>query len=346
MDSTKDQASGSAQSMKSRLRYPLRSAGKAKEDKSQADIKVSSATKREKPVSNVSKSVSVLDFSVKEKTTKPPRRLSVPSKSIASPLSKLGGGITPISETRAKKTATNQGKGDTPASDASKSIARKKFNVLSSHSYWVSQIKLSESASKHSISLGFFKLALDAGCEPLHRMQDELKLYIQRHNLLTDLGELTKDVLQLYEVSENLVQSPSSETSSLVQEDDSHSITDGNLKPKSLNIEPMENNSGTESASAKKDAIGKRNASVKSNRSSFVRSSANLRASTDTHSQKTSQRTTRRDLARDKNKGSAKKETVDKASADPVMSLVPQGEDKENLDSVQMEDSSLTAVQA
>lgn len=112
--------------------------------------------------SSVTKSVSGLDLCGKEKSAKPPRRLSVPSKSNASPASKSFGNITPISEARSRRAAVNQG---TPLSDVSKSSNRKKFNVLASASYWLTHIKHSETAGKHSISLGFFKLALEAGCE-------------------------------------------------------------------------------------------------------------------------------------------------------------------------------------
>lgn len=113
----------------------------------------------------MAKSVGVLDLSGKEKSAKPPRRLSVPSNSNASPAPKSYGNITPISEARSKRSAS-QGKSDTPVSTLSKSSSiRKKFCTISSASYWLSQIKLSESAAKHSISLGFFKLALEAGCE-------------------------------------------------------------------------------------------------------------------------------------------------------------------------------------
>lgn len=120
---------------------------------------------RGRPASSVSKSVGVLDLSGKDKPAKPPRRLSIPAKSAASPAPKLVGNITPISEARVKRSATSQGKSETPVSDVSRSSSRKKFNVLSSASYWVTQIKYSEAAVKHSISLGFFKLALDFGCE-------------------------------------------------------------------------------------------------------------------------------------------------------------------------------------
>ena len=119
---------------------------------------------RGRATSSVSKSVGVLDLS-KEKTAKPPRRFSIPTKSTITPSPKLVGTITPISEARTKKSTNGQGKSDTPLSDASRAATRRRFNVLSSASYWLSQIKLSESASMHSVSLGFFKLAFEAGCE-------------------------------------------------------------------------------------------------------------------------------------------------------------------------------------
>lgn len=109
--------------------------------------------------------MSVLDLSAKDTAAKPPRRFSIPSKSNASPYMKPAGTITPISEIRAKRSITNQGKSYTPVSDATKSGARKNLSYISSASYWLSQIKLSESAAMHSISLGFFKLALEAECK-------------------------------------------------------------------------------------------------------------------------------------------------------------------------------------
>jgi len=118
----------------------------------------------------VSRSVSGLNFYGKDKSTgaKPPRRLSVPVKASPSPNPKLTGNITPISETRKIRYGNGQGpqsRSQTPASDSSKTPGRMKFNLLSSSSYWLNQIKLSESAAKHSVSLGFFKLALEARCE-------------------------------------------------------------------------------------------------------------------------------------------------------------------------------------
>jgi len=119
---------------------------------------------RVRPSSSVSQSVGNLDISAKDKSAKPQRRLSIPTKSTFSPHQTSVGSITSISETRLNRSNV-QGKSDTPLSESSKSASRRKFCVLSSVSYWLTQIKLSESAHKHSISLGFFKLALEAGCE-------------------------------------------------------------------------------------------------------------------------------------------------------------------------------------
>lgn len=112
-----------------------------------------------------------LNFSGKDKSTgaKPPRRLSVPAKASSSPNPKLIGNITPISETRKIRYGNDdqgpQSRSQTPASDISKTHGRMKFNLISSSSYWLNQIHLSESAAKHSVSLGFFKLAWEARCE-------------------------------------------------------------------------------------------------------------------------------------------------------------------------------------
>ncbi|RZS22942.1 hypothetical protein BHM03_00055783 [Ensete ventricosum] len=162
----------------SKLRYPLRSAARSKGGKpSVPEPTVSSAPKRffllmhithnsnlfyrGRSSPAVSKSVNVLDLSGMDKSAKPTRRLSIPTKTAHPPTVKS---MTPISEARAR-ISNIQGKSDTPLSDISKSMSKRKFNVLSSVSYWLTQIKLSESASWHSISLGFFKLALESGCE-------------------------------------------------------------------------------------------------------------------------------------------------------------------------------------
>ncbi|KAI7746213.1 hypothetical protein M8C21_026153, partial [Ambrosia artemisiifolia] len=221
------------------LRYPLRSSSKPKDDKLPVSSpSIASASRRGKPTSSVSQSVDVLELSAKEKSAKPPRRMSIPSKPIASPATKSVGYVTPISEARAKRTSNIKGKTVTPGSDVSRSLSQRKFTVLSSASYWLSHIKLSEAAGKHQLSLGFFKLALDAGCENVQLLKDDLKSYACRHNLL-DVGESAKEVLESYGIQESIEQLQVSVTCSHVPEDDdAHSLSSATgvskLRPKSL----------------------------------------------------------------------------------------------------------------
>jgi hypothetical protein len=233
----------------SKLKYPLRSATKSKE------VNDLPASKRSaKPITDITKSVSVLELSEKDKTssTKPPRRLSIPTKPVLTPRTTT----TPISA------RSGIPKSVTPLSNMSGStIARRRFSMISSVSYWMTQIKLAEAASKHLISLGFFKLALEAGCEPLDRMREELKSYIVQHNLSVELHDNVKDILNIYGITEDPEQfkvyvhrkseSPKSNTNS---EKGSKNITTisasnkhGNLKPRSLNTEvgPKASNVGS-----------------------------------------------------------------------------------------------------
>lgn len=227
----KDQSSVSANARLSSsatklLRYPLRSAAKPKEEKPPlTDSSNSSVPRRGKPASSVSKSIGVLDLGKEKSAAKPPRRLSIQSKSSASPASRAVGTITPISEARTKRSLINPGKTNTPLSAIAKSSNGKESNRLFSALYWLSQIKLSESAAKHSISLGFFKLALEAGCEPLQRLRDELKSYVQRHSLV-DLGEPGKQLFESYNISQDFEQLQVSETFSHAPEDGTPSSDD------------------------------------------------------------------------------------------------------------------------
>ncbi|CAI0399352.1 unnamed protein product [Linum tenue] len=233
---------------RTKLRYPLRSAVKSKEEKppTVADSTASASSRRGRQASSVSKSVGVLDLSAKGKSSaKPPRRLSNPTKPVVgTPYPRHGGNIPAISETRSKRNAISQGKMETPPSDASRASVPRTFNRLSSASYWLAQIKLSESSAKHLVSLGFFKLALEAGCEPLQKMRDELKSYVRRF----ELGELeeSKELFEKYNISENQVQeqqqnysqAPEEGTrSSSDEEFHSSSSTAGTMKlrPRSLN---------------------------------------------------------------------------------------------------------------
>ncbi|CAA3030095.1 muscle M-line assembly protein unc-89-like isoform X2 [Olea europaea var. sylvestris] len=294
------------------LRYPLRSSMKSKEENHPStDSTNSSVSKRGRPTSNVSKSVAVLDFSGKEKSAKPPRRLSVPSKSSASTAPRSVGNITPISEARVKRSAANQGK--SPVSDVSLSSSRRKFCILSSSSYWLSQIKLSESASKHKISLGFFELALEAGCEPLQKIRDELKSYVSRYDL-SELGESVNELFEIYKISENFQQLQASNIGPLVPEegnqlpdDDVHSstfsITDAEkLKPNPSDTDADEIHGEQESnkeTSKKDESVNRIKRSVKKDVTN-LKSSSEVRGRNST--QKNPKKPTKQELAKDQDK--------------------------------------------
>ncbi|KAK1407293.1 hypothetical protein QVD17_38907 [Tagetes erecta] len=228
-DTSKDQSSVSgnkgAGSAKL-LRYPLRSAAKSKDEKPPVSVSSSaSASRRIRPSSSVSQSVSVLDLSSKDKSAKPLRRLSIPTKPIARP-TQSAKSVTPISEARANRSRNIEDKSDTSVSDVCRTVSRKRFSVLSSASYWLSHIKLCEAAGKHQLSLGFFKLAKEAACENPQLLRDELKSYALRHNII-DLGESAQEILQSYEIS-NMVQG----TQSSSEDAQSLSSVNGINKPK------------------------------------------------------------------------------------------------------------------
>ncbi|KAL7192122.1 hypothetical protein ACSBR2_024044 [Camellia fascicularis] len=357
-DSVKEQSSATANAGKSgsKLRYPLRSATKSKEEKpaAAAELPNTSASKRGRPASIVSKSVGVLDLSAKDKSGKPPRRLSIPAKTTISPVPKLVGNVSPISEVRAKRSVKSQGNNDTPASDVSKSSSRRKFSVLLSASYWLSQIKLSESAAKHKISLGFFKLAIEAGCEPLQRMKDELKSYARRHNL-AELGESVKELFESYNILENFEQLQVSETCSQVPEEGTRSSDDDvhssssvtgarKLKPKSLNTETTVQASAV-TESAKKDTTQKDNPGTRT-RGSWNKNSANTRPASKTAGSsisKKSQIPSKQESNKDKDKIKrvGKKAACEQGSANPSPTDETLQENKENMDAPQMEEISL-----
>lgn len=265
----------SASAGKSKLRYPLRSATKVKDQTNKspeiANNSSSAASKRGR-TSSVSKSVSVIDLSGKDKdkAAKPPRRLSIPAKSSVSPRRRTATNITPISEARSRRLGYGQERCETPLSDVSRSSTRRKFNILSSASYWLSQIKLSESAAKHSISLGFFKLAFEAGCEPMQRLREELKSYVQRHSL-AELGDNVRSLFESYEIVETLEQLQESVNCSHVPEDattlsnedvqsTSSTAATKKLKPKSLIADTQ---ASSAKASSKKETVQKTNTVVK-----------------------------------------------------------------------------------
>lgn len=338
----KDQSSAPVSKGKesSKLRFPLRSATKSKEEKSLVtELSNPSAPKRGRPLSAVSKSVAVLDLSGKEKSGKPPRRNSIAAKSAVSPLPRPLGSITPISE-RATRFTNRESRNGTPNSNVSRSSSQKKFSVLSSASYWLSQIKLSESVAKHNISLGFFKLALEAKCEPLQRMRDELKAYARRHNL-AELGEPAKQLFKSYNISENLEPQVSETISQVFEEgtrssdEDVHSSSSvtgaRKLKPKSLDIDAT-----SAKASSGVAKLAKKGAKF-STRKSVNATSASENVG---HSiSKKSQKTTKKESEIDKSKMQKQGKCV-ATEKGPNDTSVPEllQEDKENMDSPQMEE--------
>ncbi|XWS52689.1 hypothetical protein CRYUN_Cryun11dG0092500 [Craigia yunnanensis] len=56
-----------------------------------------------------------------------------------------------------------------------------RFDKLETSSYWLGQIKLAESVSKHFVSASFFRLACESKAEPIRNLLNELKRYLVRH---------------------------------------------------------------------------------------------------------------------------------------------------------------------
>jgi hypothetical protein len=112
----------------------------------------------------------------------------------------------------------------------------------------MTQIRLAEAASKHSVSLGFFKLALESECEHMGRMREELKAYVARHGLVTELEDPVKDILQLYDIVEDFEKLKISVDSSQQPEKSDKAVStatktspNGNLKPRLLNSGAAQN---------------------------------------------------------------------------------------------------------
>ncbi|XP_027123866.1 uncharacterized protein [Coffea arabica] len=354
-DSVKDQtsASGNAKRSASRLlRYPLRSAAKSKEEKPPlTDASNSSLPRtRGRIASSVSKSVGVLDLSGKEKSAKPPRRLSIPAKSTASPAPRSVGNTTPISEARAKRST---GKSDTPLSDVSKSSLRRKYNSLTRASYWLSLIKLSESASKQSVSLGFFKLALEMGCEPLQLLRDELKSYIRRHSL-AEFGETLKELCQGYNISESLEQLQVSETCSHVPDEETRSSDDdvhsssSSADSQKLKLEPS--NAGVDKARQVKDPNKEKtqkNESATKVRRSAKKVAPNAKSGVEAGAGRTHkkvQKPRKQEPHNDKLKKQGKKSSNVEGSLNSPPEDKALQENKENVEAVETEEMSLSEV--
>ncbi|KAJ0231361.1 Microtubule-associated futsch-like protein [Hirschfeldia incana] len=228
----------SGNSINSKLRYPLRSALRSKEGKPPVPdfSSGSSAPRRGRVASAVSQSTTVLDLSAKKSVgvdrAKPPRRMSIPNKTSSnSSVRSVSSSVTSLSETKAKRPGGGYSNPPrslnvTPVSSVTRSGARRRVEDLSSSAYWMAHIKLAESVEKHSISLGFFKLALHAGCEPLEKMKEELKSYAARNNM-DGLADAVKELSELYCISEEskpMQKVSESETSSVVAEETTVSL--------------------------------------------------------------------------------------------------------------------------
>ncbi|KAG5028006.1 hypothetical protein AAZX31_05G027700 [Glycine max] len=346
-------------------RYALRSSSKSKENKPDApDRSISSESKRGLSTPRLSRSVCGLDFSGnKDKSTsaKPPRRLSNPVKASPTPNLKLVGNITPISESRTMRSGNVQGsqsRSQTPASEISRTSSRMKFNLLSSSSYWLNQIKLSESADKHSVSLGFFKLASEARCEPFQKMKDELKSYVQRHQL-AELGEV-KELLQSYDIAENIEQPQVSESITQVPEEGTgssddeevHCSSSSTMDTAKLKPEPLDTES-TEPAPVKIESTKKETSQKNNHPGSRLRenlkNSANSRPASDSGSSrlvKKSEKPTTQQTNKEKSevKKQGKKSDVIKAPISPTHAEDNAQGNKENMDVQTPDEMILTEV--
>uniref|UniRef100_A0A1J3I721 Uncharacterized protein n=2 Tax=Noccaea caerulescens TaxID=107243 RepID=A0A1J3I721_NOCCA len=249
-------SAASGNSINSKLRYPLRSSLRSKEGKPPVpDFSASSVPRRGRVASAVSQSTTVLDLSAKKSVdrTKPPRRLSIPNKTSSnSSVKSVSSSITCVSESKVKRSGiVARSVNETPFSSVLRSATRIKAEDLSSSTYWLTHIKLAESVGKHSISLGFFKLALHAGCEPIDQMKKELKSYARRNNL-EGLASAMKELSGLYNISEESKQMQISETSSVVAEETTVSVNNDNELQSSLSTP---GNSNVTSEITKEDAL-------------------------------------------------------------------------------------------
>ncbi|KAF9667761.1 hypothetical protein SADUNF_Sadunf15G0057100 [Salix dunnii] len=354
-----EQQSAGVLAGKSKLRYPLRSASKSvsREDKEKPQVSIPSSAPRRAP-STLSKSVGVLQLSGEDKSARPPRRrLSVPPKSVAATALKppaTAGNITPISETRIKRSAT---KNDTPLSNASMASTRKKFNAIALASYWLSQIKISESVAKHSISLAFFKLALEAGCEPvqIQRLRNELKSYVGRHDL-SDFGESVKELFESYSISDHQEQAQVSETCSHVLPEDATRSSDDEvhsslsitgtrkLRPRSLNADAAQVSTVTDN---KETSQRKNTTATRTRGGSLNKNTENSRTVSDTGGrrvQKKPQKVSKEETTKLKIKKQGKKSAAEEGGGpnSPTAAAITPEENKENMDAPPLEEISLT----
>ncbi|KAI5057388.1 hypothetical protein GOP47_0027403 [Adiantum capillus-veneris] len=81
-----------------------------------------------------------------------------------------------------KRPALGCGKADSTQTNSNKSRGM----LLKSACYWVEQVKLAEMLEKHSVSIGFFRLAVECGAEPIDLLKVELIAFVERYSVWSD----------------------------------------------------------------------------------------------------------------------------------------------------------------
>jgi len=202
----------------------------------------------------------------------------------------------------------------------------------------MTQIRLAEAASKHSVALGFFKLALESECEPLDRMREELKSYVARHGLVAELEEPVKDILQVYDIVEDFEKlkiSPEPSQQQIKSDKAARTATNvspnGNLKPRSLNSEATETK-----VAGKKENIQKAKPDARV-RSSYNKNPAKNTAAKEVVRKNASKKTKKQakgqqEVSNGDSEASAAR--PDQEPADVVMEIAH--EDKENMGDTEM----------
>ncbi|MCO5614915.1 hypothetical protein L7F22_069200 [Adiantum nelumboides] len=81
-----------------------------------------------------------------------------------------------------KRSAPGCGKADSTQAHTDKTRGM----LLRSASYWMEQVKLAETLGKYGVSIGFFRLAVECGAEPIELLKEELIAFIERNALWSD----------------------------------------------------------------------------------------------------------------------------------------------------------------
>ncbi|MCO5570880.1 hypothetical protein L7F22_024609 [Adiantum nelumboides] len=81
-----------------------------------------------------------------------------------------------------KRSAPGCGKADSTQAHTDKTRGM----LLRSACYWIEQVKLAETLGKYGVSIGFFRLAVECGAEPIELLKEELITFIERNALWSD----------------------------------------------------------------------------------------------------------------------------------------------------------------